>query len=658
MIKFKIIAVYSWLFFLHFSSGAAAQDKADCLMCHGDKSQYGERNGKKFSVFVDEKKFNSSVHGKIDCIGCHVDLKGSDFPHTDKVQKASCGGCHTDIQKLYDESLHGQAIRKGDKLAPYCKDCHGNHEIVSVKDSKSPVYPMNIPMLCGRCHREGSPVQIQRHIPQDSIIQNYTESIHGEGLLKKGLLVAASCVSCHSSHHILPHTDSRSTIARNNIAHTCAACHVGIEQVHRRIIKGQLWEKEANVLPACVDCHQPHKIRKVFYDQGFADSECMACHERKNIKSSIDGRSLFVDYDKIKSSMHDKIACSQCHTGVNPSKMRPCENLTYKKVDCASCHSQVGSDYQKSIHGKLFAKNDPNAPVCTECHGTHGILGKKNPDSPIFATNIPVLCGSCHREGEKAAVRKHSSEKNIITNYSESIHGRGLLKSGLTVTATCTSCHTAHKELPHTDPESSVNPKNVASTCGACHHGIQEQFEKSVHSIFVTKTDKKLPSCNDCHTAHGINRTDSEGFRLKIMDQCGKCHEEIAKTYFDTYHGKVSQLGYAKTAKCYDCHGSHDILPVSNPASHLNRKNVVKTCQKCHTNANKQFAGYFTHATHHDPAKYPLLFWTFYGMTGLLVGTFVIAGIHTLLWLPRSLQWRRKLKKMKSSKDEEEKSKE
>jgi hypothetical protein len=45
-------------------------------------------------------------------------------------------------------------------------------------------------------------------------------------------------------------------------------------------------------------------------------------------------------------------------------------------------------------------------------------------------------------------------------------------------------------------------------------------------------------------------------------------------------------------------------------------------------------------------------------MTGLLVGTFVIAGIHTLLWLPRSLQWRRKLKKMQSSKDEEEKSKE
>ena len=59
------------------------------------------------------------------------------------------------------------------------------------------------------------------------------------------------------------------------------------------------------------------------------------------------------------------------------------------------------------------------------------------------------------------------------------------------------------------------------------------------------------------------------------MGKCGQCHEEIAKTYFDTYHGKVSQLGYTKTAKCYDCHGAHDILPVSDPQSHLSRDNVV-----------------------------------------------------------------------------------
>ncbi|HEY6906485.1 MAG TPA: hypothetical protein VI230_03415, partial [Ignavibacteriaceae bacterium] len=77
-------------------------------------------------------------------------------------------------------------------------------------------------------------------------------------------------------------------------------------------------------------------------------------------------------------------------------------------------------------------------------------------------------------------------------------------------------------------------------------------------------------------------------------------------------------------------------------------------CQKCHETATRQFAGYFTHATHHDPEKYPWLFWSFWGMTGLLVGTFLIAGIHTLLWLPRSLQYRRQLKKKLEESDSAE----
>ncbi len=128
------------------------------------------------------------------------------------------------------------------------------------------------------------------------------------------------------------------------------------------------------------------------------------------------------------------------------------------------------------------------------------------------------------------------------------------------------------------------------------------------------------------------------------MNTCGRCHEEIAKTYFDTYHGKVSRLGYTNTAKCYDCHGAHDIYRVADPRSHLSRANVVATCQKCHHGATRRFAGYLTHATHHDPRKYPFLFWTFWGMTALLVGTFVVSGIHTLLWLPRAFQMRRELR--------------
>jgi len=250
---------------------------------------------------------------------------------------------------------------------------------------------------------------------------------------------------------------------------------------------------------------------------------------------------------------------------------------------------------------------------------------------------------------QKAAVRYKGEQKQIVEGYLESIHGRGLLEAGLTVTATCADCHTAHGELPHTDPASTVHHDNVAATCGKCHRGIYELFQVSVHSPAVTHTNEPLPSCKDCHTAHGIARTDIENFRVNIMTQCGRCHEKLTETYFDTYHGKVSKLGYAKTAKCYDCHGAHDIQPVWDPRSHLSRDNIVATCGRCHPGSNRRFAGYLTHATHHDPNKYPTLFWTFWGMTGLLVGTFFVAGLHTLAWLPRSMRYRRQLKRAKEA---------
>ena len=639
------ILVIAFIFLPARLAAAAAGDSDTCLACHGDKS-FSTKHGKQtISLFVDGKRFAGSVHAALTCTGCHADLEGKDIPHPPPA-KVDCGTCHGDEQKQEAKSLHGRAAARGDTLAPRCYSCHGNHYIVPAKDKNSPVAPLRVPFTCGKCHSEGTPVQRTRNIPEHDILTNYSESIHGEGLLKRGLTVAPNCASCHTAHSIFPHTDPESSIARKNIAATCTKCHSQIEQVHRKTIRGELWEKQANVLPACVDCHQPHKIRQVYYPQGMADADCMRCH-KDSIRAK-DGRMLQVHAAELAGSRHAKIACSQCHSEVNASRLRPCEAIT-KKVDCTSCHAEVGQQYQRSVHGQLRAKNDPNAPTCKDCHGTHHVLGKRDVASATFPTNIPSLCARCHREGEKAAVRYKGDEHEIIGHYSESIHGKGLLKSGLTVTATCTSCHTAHRELPASDPESTVNRRNVPATCGACHNGIEEQFMQSVHSATVTHTDKKLPVCIDCHTAHTIERADRDDFKLEIMNRCGRCHEKIAESYFDTYHGKVSRLGYTNTAKCYDCHGAHDIRNVNDPASRLSHANVVATCRRCHAGATRRFAGYLTHATHHDPAKYPFLYWTFWGMTTLLVGTFVVGGVHTLLWLPRAFQLRRELQAEKAA---------
>lgn len=625
---------------------ASAQENAECFACHADRSLTASRAGATVSLFVDEKSFAGSIHASLSCTACHADLQGKELPHDAPLQPVQCGACHDRELQDHAASLHGRARARGDRLAPGCPQCHGRHDILRARDPRSAVAPQRVPFVCGSCHSEGAPVARQRTIHQSNIIENYSESIHGEGLLKKGLIVSANCASCHTAHRILRHTDPASSISRKNIAATCMQCHAQIEPVHRKVIRGELWEKEAHVLPACPDCHQPHKVRKVFYDQGMSDADCMRCHGKAGIVSSRDGRTLTVQTGELKDSKHVKTSCSQCHAEVNASRTRPCETIT-RGVDCTSCHAEVGQKFQKSMHGTLLAQNDPNAPTCKECHGTHGVRGRLDPRSVTFPTNIPALCARCHREGQKAAARYKGGQHDIIEHYRESIHGKGLLKSGLTVTATCTDCHTSHAVQPVANPESSVNPKNVPATCGRCHHGIEEQFNASIHVTSIGHTGKKLPVCNDCHSAHTIRRADTEGFKLTIMAQCGQCHEEIARTYFDTYHGKVSQLGYTKTAKCYDCHGAHDILPVTDPRSHLSRENVVGTCQKCHAGANRRFAGYLTHATHHDPVKYPFLFYTFWGMTGLLVGTFVLGGLHTVLWLPRALQMRRARTKKK-----------
>ncbi|MBL8179775.1 MAG: hypothetical protein JNK48_34165 [Bryobacterales bacterium] len=633
-----------WVLVLAAAAASAQKElpgSADCAGCHEDGRRTGKRVPGEMPPF-DAPALRASPHATLECTGCHSDLEKKEFPHAEKLAKVDCGSCHPDQQSQYDASLHGKASARGDKLSPGCKSCHGTHNVLRAAVPGSPTATMNVPKLCGGCHREGTPVSETRNIPQTNILGNYTDSIHGEGLFKRGLTVTAVCTSCHTSHQVLPHTDPQSSIAAKNIAATCTKCHTLIETVHQKVIRGELWEKQPHLIPACVDCHEPHKVRRVFYAQGMSDKDCQSCHgdaSKIQAAAKATGKELLVNHTELAGSRHSRVACVQCHTGGTPSLKRACETMT-QKVDCSICHADAVTQYRGSTHGKLTASGSPDAPACRDCHGTHGTKGKADSASPTFSRNIPTLCGNCHRSGMKAALRYKGKQQNVVEHYAESIHGKGLISSGLTVTADCADCHTAHGELPSNDKRSSVHRDNVSNTCSKCHRGIFESFQASVHSAKLTKTDKKLPVCADCHSAHSIQRTDLTNFRLHIMDNCGNCHKEISESYFETFHGKVSTLGYAKTAKCYDCHGAHNILPVNDPKSLLSRDNIVGTCGKCHTGSHRQFAGYLTHATHHDPVKYPFLFWTFWGMTSLLIGTMLVSGTHTVLWLRHSLRYK------------------
>ncbi len=634
------------------SAGPAprAQDVDDCLTCHEDPDLTTERDGFEVSLFLDIDKYHSSVHGDMDCIDCHQDLIDVEFPHEEDLEPVDCSFCHEDVSDIYMASMHGQLVEQGEKLAPQCWDCHGAHDIVGPDHPDSRVTKFNIPFMCGSCHKEGTAVTRKYDIPEDSILAHYSQSIHGVGLYKQGLVVTAVCIDCHTAHNVRNHTDTLSSIHRNKVAGTCQKCHGKIEQVHRKVIRGELWEKEPDKVPVCVDCHSPHRIRRVLYEEGIADQQCLKCHSKPDLAMVRDGEtvSLFVDTLETHSSIHRGVTCAQCHTGATLGHDRPCATVI-NEVDCSVCHTGVVETYLSGTHGQLAHRGDTAAPECNDCHGIHNVRGHLDTKSPTYPSNVPDLCAECHGAGKVASDRGDSGHRDIVEMYRNSIHGKGLLESGLVVTAMCTDCHTPHRPLPEENPESSVHRDNIAMTCANCHNGIYEQYAQSVHHPNVSESTDSLPTCNDCHHSHSIIRADDKDFRLNIMTQCGGCHEEVTASYFETFHGKVSKLGYEAAAQCYDCHGSHKILPPDNPHSMLSRANIVETCGQCHPGSHRQFAGYLTHATHHDRTKYPILFYTFWFMTILLVGTLIVAGTHTLLWLPRSFQAMRAHKKLRKT---------
>lgn len=629
-----VLLILSFVIRLH----AMGQSNEDCLMCHEDPELTTMRQGKTVSMFVNASILSHSVHKDVLCASCHPEALVEEYPHPEILTPVNCGECHEDAQMQFEKGIHGQAYQLKALYAPDCKECHGKHEILAHMDPKSRTYKMNIPVLCGTCHREGAPVARTYNIGEHNILENYSESIHGEGLFKKGLIVSATCNDCHGNHLVLPHTSVNSTISIKNIASTCMKCHAEIEKVHTKIIKKELWEKEPGSIPACTDCHPPHKVNVQNIVMTISDQSCLKCHEQESVHKTMNDSiiSLVVKKEDVANSVHRNIVCVKCHSDVSPERHRPCE--TAGKVDCSNCHAEVSSIYFESGHGQAFFRKEPNAPYCTTCHGTHTIQSRYDDTAPTYRSAIPKLCGECHKENGKATATAELKEVNAFTDYSMSVHGRGLTEKGLLPSAVCTDCHSTHYILRESDERSSVNPMNIPATCSSCHKGIYDDYIASDHAITMDDHTKKYPTCADCHNAHIISEIDQDKFLNEVTHQCGNCHEDVSDTYMETYHGKAYQLGYLKAAKCSDCHGAHKIYNSNNPLSSVGSQNIVQTCNKCHPDANQRFTGYLTHATHHNKTKYPALYYTFWGMTSLLIGVFGFFGIHLLLWLPRSIQ--------------------
>lgn len=379
-----------------------------------------------------------------------------------------------------------------------------------------------------------------------------------------------------------------------------------------------------------------------------AGVQCAKCHANHDFIAG-KGRlgqpdtALFVSDTILHGTAHASLTCGACHKGYDAGYPHQAAQVV---VPCRTCHEQAGKDWEASIHAANAATKG-DAPSCVSCHGNHRIYGAQDPRSPVYPLNVAATCGRCH--GDARIIGRYFTgpdklQARIATvQFPKSVHGMALTAAGLIVSATCSDCHGAHKILPADSAASSVNRANIPATCGRCHAGIAQVFDSSAHSPAYPRTPgasaakKDRPVCADCHSPHAIVRADEPRWLLGVVEECGSCHEREYETYFETYHGQVTQLGFGLVAKCSDCHTAHDMRGVTDPKSTVFATNLAATCSRCHAGANASFVKYYAHPDPTNLAKYPRLFWPWAFMTTLLVSVMAFFALHTALWLTRNL---------------------
>jgi thiosulfate reductase cytochrome b subunit len=382
---------------------------------------------------------------------------------------------------------------------------------------------------------------------------------------------------------------------------------------------------------------------QIWTESGYEEvdnDDCLGCHEDEELEPETDRGEeleLYVDEDVLQASVHSETLCADCHAGAETYEDAPHNDGEPLELNCAGsdCHGEVVDEYNQSIHGVWAAKGDTEAATCKDCHGNHNILASSDRKSRTNKFNLHRTCAKCH-ESEVVLDKRPIHYEEAVKDFVDSIHGRALLIDGLVVAPSCNDCHGVHDILPNEDPHSRISKESVPDTCGTCHVLVQDTYQESVHGKLIEAHDESGPICTTCHTSHQVDIPTGAEFRLKADRMCGQCHEEELAGYRDTFHGKAMALGRAEVAACYDCHGHHDIMKTSDPLSYISDERRVETCAKCHPAANPNFANFIVHADHSDRERYPQLYYVFWAMTWLLIGTFAFFALHTVLWLFRS----------------------
>ncbi len=123
-----------------------------------------------------------------------------------------------------------------------------------------------------------------------------------------------------------------------------------------------------------------------------------------------------------------------------------------------------------------------------------------------------------------------------------------------------------------------------------------------------------------------------QGIKFYKRRRCEDCHVKETKD-IHTIRANLT---------CRQCHGGEPIASIEHYYSPMNPiRRHAAVCAKCHEGASASFASYVVHTPNPAMAAtkktFPVLFYAFWIMVGVAVGTFVVFLPHTALWGIREL---------------------
>ncbi|MBZ5600150.1 MAG: cytochrome c3 family protein [Acidobacteriia bacterium] len=271
------------------------------------------------------------------------------------------------------------------------------------------------------------------------------------------------------------------------------------------------------------------------------------------------------------------------------------------KNSCLDCHSTLPDPFgvtQDKFSQDIHAQK---GLTCVNCHGgdatsddaDQAMSRKAGWKGKIDRKQIPALCGSCHSDPAYIRGFNPSLRTDQLSQYLTSVHGKRLA-GGDTKVAVCTDCHSVHDLRAPSDPRSTVNPVNVATTCSRCHADAAymssykiptnqfAEYSKSVHhDALAVRGDLSAPTCTTCHGNHGATPPGV----ASVANVCSTCHV-FQSQLFDTSPHKEA-FASAGLPGCVTCHSNHGIL---HPTDEFIGTGDKAVCTQCHTQGDAGYA--------------------------------------------------------------------